>query len=399
MAESAVPRVAAVIPARGGSTGVPRKNLQQVAGVPLVARAVVAALAAHSVGRVIVTSDDPEILEVARQAGSETHVRSSATASSVATSEAALLEVVADLKLEHTVDVLAFLQCTSPFLRPAEIDAVLAPVLRGEADTAFSAAPFHGYLWDVGDDGGAVPVGHAGQERSRRQDEALRLLETGAVYAMRVGGLIETGRRFHGCTVPVQVDPRGAMEIDEPHDLAVARAISPLIERPVGEVAQRTRLPELRDLDLIVLDFDGVFTDDRVLIATDGSEMVVCDRADGRAAEALRRAVDVLVLSSEVNHVVRARCDKLGLECTQGHGLTKGDALRDELGRRGIDATRVLYLGNDTNDVECLRMVGFPVVVGDASPSARAAAGHVLTARGGRGGIRELTEHLLGRTV
>lgn len=399
MTEIAVPAVAAVIPARGGSKGVPRKNLQEVAGVPLVARAVAAALAARSVGRVIVTSDDPEILEVARRAGAEGHVRSSANASDVATSEAALLEVVADLELERDSGVLAFLQCTSPFLQSADIDAVLAPVLADEADTAFSAAPFHGYLWDVGHDGSAVPVGHAGQERARRQDEAIRLLETGAVYAMRVAGLIETGRRFHGRTVPVRVDPRSAMEVDEPHDLAVARAIAPLIERPAGEVAPPAGLPTLEELDLVVLDFDGVFTDDRVLVATDGGEMVVCDRSDGRASEALRTAVDVLVLSSETNPVVRARCDKLGLECSQGHGLTKGDALRGELVRRGIDAARVLYLGNDTNDVDCLRMVGFPIVVGDAAPSARAVARHVLNARGGRGAIRELTEHLLGRPI
>lgn len=399
MAGIEIPAVAAVIPARGGSKGVSRKNLQEVAGVPLVARAVAAALAARSIGRVIVTSDDPEILDVARRAGAEGHRRSSATASDVATSEAALLEVITDLDLARTVDVLAFLQCTSPFLQPAEIDAVTAPVLAGAADTTFSAAPFHGYLWDVGEDGCAVPVGHAGPERSRRQDEALRLLESGAVYVMRVAGLVETGRRFHGRTVPVQVDPGSAMEIDEPHDLAVARAIAPLVERPAGAGAPPSGLPTLDDLDLVVLDFDGVFTDDRVLVATDGQEMVVCDRSDGRAAEALRTAVDVLVLSSESNAVVKARCDKLGLECSQGHGLTKGDALRDELGRRGTDAARVLYLGNDTNDVECLQIVGFPVVVGDSASSARAVAGHVLTARGGRGAIRELTEHLLGRPI
>lgn len=399
MAESALPSVAAVIPARGGSKGIPKKNLQEVAGVPLVARVVAAALAARTVGRIIVTSDDSEVLAVARRAGAEGHLRSSAASSDFATSEEALLEVIADFGLTNTVDVLAFLQCTSPFLHPADIDAVLAPVLGGEADVAFSAAPFSGYLWDVGYDGSAVPVGHTGQERSRRQDESIRLLETGAVYAMRVAGLIETGRRFHGRTVSVQVDPRSAVEIDEPHDLAVARAVAPFIEPPAGEATTSAGLPTLADLDLVVFDFDGVFTDDRVFIATDGRVMVVCDRSDGRAVEALREAVDVLVLSSEANAVVSARCSKLGLECSQGHGLAKDDALREQLDRRGIDAARVPYLGNETNDVECLRMVGFPVVVGDAAPSACAVARHFLSMPGGRGAIREFTEHLLGRPV
>lgn len=399
MAATAACRVAAVIPARGGSKGVLRKNLQEVEGVPLVARAVAAAMAAESVGRVIVTSDDSEILAVARRAGAETHLRSADASSDVAPSEAALLEVVTGFGLEQTIDVLAFLQCTSPFLRGADIDAVLVPVLEERADTAFSAALFHGYLWDVAHDGSAVPVGHSGQERLRRQDEALRLLETGAVYVMRVRGLLRTGRRFHGRTVPVEVDPRYAMEIDGFHDLEVVRALAPLVSEQSDAFRSSTGLPALAELDLVVLDFDGVFTDDRVFVGTDGRETVVCDRSDGRAAEALRTAIDVLVLSSETNPVVRARCDKLGLECSQGHGFTKGDALREELRRRAVDPARVLYLGNDTNDAECLRIVGFPVVVGDASPSARDVAGHVLTARGGRGAIRELAEHLLRRPI
>jgi YrbI family 3-deoxy-D-manno-octulosonate 8-phosphate phosphatase len=398
---SAAPRVAAVIPARSGSKGVPRKNLQEVGGVSLLARAVAAAASAKSVGRVIVTSDDLEILKIALRAGAETHLRSSLTASDTATSEAALVEVLTDpdLGLYRTVEIIAFLQCTSPFLRAADIDAVLAPVIEGTADTAFSATPFHGYLWAVGNDGSAFPVGHGGKERVRRQDEAPRLLETGAVYVMRVRGLLDSGQRFHGRTVPVEVDARYAMEIDEPHDLSVARALAPIVDGPSDRIDSLFQLPTLKDVDLVVLDFDGVFTDDRVLVGSDGYEMVFCDRSDGRAATALRSAVDVLVLSSETSTVVQARCDKLGLRCSQGHGLTKADALREELRRRLIDPSRVLYLGNDTNDVECLLTVGFPVVVSDAHPEARAVAGHVLSARGGCGAIRELTEHLLGQPI
>ena len=392
-------RVVAIIPARGGSKGIPRKSLQEVAGIPLVARAVAAARQATRVDRVIVTSDDTEILNVAHAAGAEIHLRSATTASDTATSESALLEVVSDLELGRSTDVLVFLQCTSPFLSAADIDAAVAPVVADEADTTFSVTSFHGYLWEDAPDGEATPVAHAGQVRARRQDEKPRFLETGAVYVMRVEGLVETGRRFHGRSVAVKVDSSRAMEIDNPFDLELARAVASLAGEPQEGAGPTRGLPTLLEIDLVVLDFDGVFTDDRVIVGSEGQEMVLCDRADGRAAEALRDEIDVLVLSSEVNPVVRARCDKLRLDCSQGHGLTKGEALRQELDRRGVDALRVLYVGNDTNDVDCLRMVGFPVVVADASLSAREAAAHALTALGGHGAIRELAEHLLGRPV
>jgi YrbI family 3-deoxy-D-manno-octulosonate 8-phosphate phosphatase len=149
----------------------------------------------------------------------------------------------------------------------------------------------------------------------------------------------------------------------------------------------------------VVLDFDGVFTDDRVLVDSEGREAVLCDRSDGRAMQALGVEVEILVLSSEVNAVVSSRCEKLGLRWSQGHGTGKGAVLRDELSRRNVQATRVLYVGNDTNDLECLSIVGYPVAVADASTEAQSAARHVLSQRGGRGALRELAQLLLGRTV
>ena len=392
-------RAVAIVPARGGSKGVTRKNLQQVGGVPLVIRAVRAAEAASVVDRVIVSSDDEEVLAVAAEAGAETHRRSTKTASDTASSESALIEVIRDFELVGTEEVLAFLQCTSPFVRGVDVEAVLGPVLTGDADVSFSAVPFHGYLWDIAPGGTTRPVGHAGNHRQRRQDESPRLLESGAVYAMRISGLLEHGTRFHGRTAAVLVDPRRAIEIDSLEDLAVARAIEPFIDAAPDDQGTSGALPSLGEIDLVVLDFDGVFTDDRVLVTADGTEAVLCVRADGRAVRKLREHIDILVLSSEVDPVVRARCAKLGLNVSQGHGDGKATVLREELARRGIPPERVLYVGNDTNDLDCLRLVGHPVVVADAPFHVRSAAGSVLTRLGGRGALRELAEGLLQRTL
>lgn len=152
----------------------------------------------------------------------------------------------------------------------------------------------------------------------------------------------------------------------------------------------------VESVTFVVFDFDGVMTDNRVLVAEDGRESVFCSRADGLGVQRLVRAgVGCLILSTETNPVVSARAAKLGVECVQGLGDAKGEALRGLLRERGIDPAAVAYVGNDVNDVECLRHVGVPVCVADAWPAARRAARFVTARRGGDGAVREVCDLVL----
>ncbi|MGW4106949.1 acylneuraminate cytidylyltransferase family protein, partial [Streptomyces sp. NPDC004976] len=145
----AVRRVLAVIPARGGSKGVPAKNLAPVGGVPLVARAVRECRAARNVTDVVVSTDDQAIAAAARQAGAEVVLRPATIAGDTATSEAAVLHAMESHEALHgaRVDVVLLVQCTSPFLLREDVDGVAAAVADGGADTAVTVAPFHGFLW------------------------------------------------------------------------------------------------------------------------------------------------------------------------------------------------------------------------------------------------------------
>ncbi|GJQ28813.1 MAG: hypothetical protein HBSAPP03_06970 [Phycisphaerae bacterium] len=148
----------------------------------------------------------------------------------------------------------------------------------------------------------------------------------------------------------------------------------------------------LRRVKLLVFDFDGVMTDNRVLTLEDGTEGVLCNRSDGLGVGLAREAgLAMLVLSKEQNAVVAARCRKLKLECL--HGIDdKAGALTAILRARGVKAAETAYVGNDVNDVACLRMVGMPIVVADAWPAARAAAKFVTTRAGGHGAVREVCD-------
>jgi YrbI family 3-deoxy-D-manno-octulosonate 8-phosphate phosphatase len=378
-----------VIPARGGSKGVPGKNVSLVGGVALVTRAVRASLAAQRIDRVIVSTDDLQIAAAARQAGAEIVLRPADIAGDTASSESAVLHVLDTLPGAQDVEVVLLVQCTSPFLTSQDIDAVAGPVIDGEADSTFTAAISHGFLWHPDGTG----VNHDPAGRLRRQDRPIELLETGAAYAMRVVNLRATRHRFLGRIVPIAVDPVRTLEIDEPSDLERARLLAPLLDGPGEE------WPALGAIDAVVVDFDGTLTDDRVTVDQDGRESVVLHRGDGLGIAMLRRAgVALLILSTEQNPVVTARARKLGIPAWQGIDA-KGSALAKWCAEQGIDLARTVYVGNDVNDLPCFDIVGWPIAVADAHYSVRARARAVTSAVGGHGAIREVASRLLGKDV
>lgn len=382
------PSVVAVIPARGGSKGLPGKNLAPVGGVPLVARAVRAASAAALIDRVAVTSDDAAIAEAARDAGAETIARPVELAGDSASSERALLHALDQLALAGSdPEVLVFMQATSPFIDPDDVDLAVARVLAGEADVVFSAVESHAFLWRRDASAGATGVNHDAARRPRRQDREPEFRETGAFYVLRVEGFRTAGHRFFG-RVEVQLVPEAhALEIDGPAELAIAEALAPTLDGG----AWRPRL----DVDAVVTDFDGVHTDDTAIVGGDGVEFVRVSRSDGAGVARLRAAgVPVLILSAERHPVVGARAAKLGVEVLQGVA-DKGAALADWAERRGIRLDRIAYLGNDLGDVPALALAGWPVAVADAIPEVRRLARLVLSRRGGDGAVRELADAVL----
>lgn len=159
------------------------------------------------------------------------------------------------------------------------------------------------------------------------------------------------------------------------------------------QLSQRPMKPG--EFSLLVLDFDGVMTDNSVIVHQDGTESVVCNRSDGWGLGMLRDAgFPVFVLSSEVNPVVAARCNKLGIPCAHGH-KDKLPTLEALLRERDIDGSRVIYVGNDVNDLPCFARVGVSIAVRDAHPRALAGATLVTSLPGGKGAVREVCDWIL----
>ena len=219
--------VLAVIPARGGSIGIPKKNLRLLAGKPLVAHTILHALKARHVNRVVVSTDDEEIVTVSRQYGAEVVSRPPELSGDKASSESALLHVLDVLEETegYCPDILVFLQCTSPLTVPEDIDGIIGALVDEGADSALAVTPFHHFLWQWDSNGHAVGINHDTSVRLRRQERAPEYLETGAVYAMRTAGFRKAGHRFFGKTTKYVMPRERSLEIDDPVDLYLADLI------------------------------------------------------------------------------------------------------------------------------------------------------------------------------
>ena len=397
-------RVVAIIPARGGSKGIPSKNLAEVEGRSLLRRAVDACTSCRHVDLVVVSTDDARIAEEAQAGAAQVVWRPDELASDEASSESALLHALHVLEgRDVRPDVIVFAQATSPFIDPAPMGSAVERVAGGDLDVAFSAVPTFELLWRVQPDGDdraradpgdhtVTGINHDPSQRLRRQDRSPDWRETGAFYVMQRDGFVAAGHRFFGRIGVTPVAERDALEIDTPEQLMTARleAAARGAPEPPGD-GVTAAFARVRAL---VTDFDGVHTDDRVILGGDGSERVFVNRQDGHGVSLLRRAgMAVLILSTETNPVVSRRAEKLGVECVQAVD-DKWSVLRDWLCVRGVDPADVAYLGNDVNDLECLRNVGLPLAVADAHPTVRRWAAYVTARPGGRGAVREIAELL-----
>jgi YrbI family 3-deoxy-D-manno-octulosonate 8-phosphate phosphatase len=148
----------------------------------------------------------------------------------------------------------------------------------------------------------------------------------------------------------------------------------------------------LRQVRLVAFDFDGVFTDNAVYVSQDGTEMVRCVRSDGLGLQALTAlGVATVVISTEKNPLVGARCRKLNIRCIQGCD-DKRAALERVAAELAVTMSDTAFVGNDINDLDCLKVVGVPIVVADAQEEVLPHAQYRTTTPGGYGAVREVCD-------
>ena len=217
--------VVAIIPARGGSKGLPRKNVLPLAGKPLLAHTILDARAAKRVDRTIVSTDDAEIAEVARAWGAEVpFTRPAELATDHATTEVVLQHALAWLEREERarVDVVVLLEATSPFRAAGLVDEVVGRLDDPAIDTALTVVRDHGYFWRR-EGTRAVRLDPGYQPRQVRDP---RWRETGSVYATRAA-VVRGGERIGPRAALVEQDETDALiDVHTAFDLWLAERIA-----------------------------------------------------------------------------------------------------------------------------------------------------------------------------
>jgi YrbI family 3-deoxy-D-manno-octulosonate 8-phosphate phosphatase len=401
-------KVLAIIPARGGSKGIPRKNIRPFAGYPLIAYSIAAGLQARTVTRVIVTTDDEEIAKVSQSCGAEILFLRPPELAQDNTLDLPVFQHALNWLAQHEdyhPDVVVHLRPTTPIRPPDLVDHSISLLLaHPEADSVRGITPAHQnpfkmWLWD-GDDKPIRPIttvpGIDEPYNSPRQILPTAYTHTGLIDIIRPTTILELNSMSGRTILPILFDPAYDADLDTIQDWK--RAEQRVLHDPLKMVwpgKMPRGMPE--SVRLLVLDFDGVLTDNRVWVDQDGREMVAANRSDSLGVIRLRQAgVETVVISLETNPVVAARCRKMKIPYIQGEN-DKAAALNRLLRERNVDASEVVYLGNDVNDLPCFPLVGWAVAVADAMPEVARQADFILTRPGGHAAVRELCDMLVER--
>ena len=380
-------KIVALILARGGSKGIPGKNIKELSGKPLIAYTIKAAQNATRIEEVYVSTDCEDVAMVSKKYGATVIERPSELASDEASSESALLHFAENVDF----DVLVFLQCTSPFTMSEDIDAAIEKFSEGY-DSVLSVCEDRGGFLCGGFRGGVngESVGYAYKNRPRRQDMDMVYRENGALYVMSRKGLIDNRNRLCGNIGLYRMPGSRSFEIDEPGDFEMAE----IYMREIGKRDVDTKV--LKGITLAIFDVDGVFTDGSVYVEEDGKEQIRFSRLDGKGVELLReKGVIVAILSSEDLDQVRFRMKKLQIEDIHLGVSNKLKVYEELKAKYSIEDKDVCFCGDDVQDIDVLRKVGFSACPKNAQDSVKNICAYVSGTEGGSGFVREICAMLI----
>jgi N-acylneuraminate cytidylyltransferase len=385
----------AFIPVRGDSKSITLKNIKSINGRPLVYWSVKAACESKSIDRVYVATDSDKIkktvesfkLEMDGELFSKLVVinRSAESASDTATTEFAMLEFAG----KYDFDNIVLIQATSPLLLSEDLDRGFEAFDSEGTDSVLSVVPQKRFHWSKDKNGFAYPMNYDVYHRPRRQDFNGYYVENGAFYITSKEDLIKSQNRVSGSITAVDMSEDTFFEIDEPSDWVIIETLM----KKNGIMAPADNIPEIK---LLLTDCDGCLTDAGMYYSEHGDELKKFNTRDGMGFAILRdRGIFTGIITSENVSLNRRRAEKLKLDILEVGCKNKVETVKLICQERGIALENIAYIGDDINDLDVIRAVGYGCAPADAMPIIRAAAKYVTKAKGGEGVIREVVEKIL----
>lgn len=380
--------IVAIIPARGGSKGIPKKNILNFCGKPLISWTIEEVLGSKLINDVYVSSDADDILEISKNYGAKVIKRPRTIARDNSTSEEALKHAIAFIrkKVKEKIDIVVFCQATSPLRTSEDIDNAIKYFISTQADSLFSAVILESlYTWRK-QKRELISVSYDYKNRVRRQERPPLYLENGSIYIFKPEVLVKYNNRLGGKISMYIMDYWKSFDIDTIEDVEVCKYF---MRKKI--LSKQPRINK-KDIQLIVYDFDGVMTNNKVIVSEDGRESIIANRSDGLGVELLKKKdIKQVILSTESNNVVHARAKKLNLPVIYAC-KDKKNALQKYCGKMKYNLSKVAYIGNDINDLEAMKMVGYPIAPADAHIEIKKISKIITKTIGGDGVIRELLD-------
>ena len=368
----------ALQPLRGGSKSIAGKNLRVLAGRPLYAWSLGAALESGCFERIHVATDSGAIAaDVRARFGDAVSLfeRAPENATDTASSESVMQEFVA----QHGCDVLCLIQATSPLTCADDFRQARTRFERDGLDSLFTAVETRRFFWTRE----SVPLNYDPAARPRRQDFAGVLMENGAFYFTRTDVLARSACRLGGRIGAHLMAQDSALEIDEPQDWdAAVRLLRPRALDPAS-------------VRMLVVDVDGTLTDGGMYYDAGGEAMKKFNTRDAKGLLLLRDAgVRVCIVTAENSGVVAARMKKLGITDYFPGVADKLTWLHAHAQAWSVPLAEVAYIGDDINDLAAMQAAGIGCCPADAEPEIRQAATYVCCRAGGAGAVREVCDIL-----
>ena len=377
--------VIAIIPARGGSKGIINKNIIDIAGKPLIAWSIEQSINTELISDTYVSTNDSKIAEVAKTYGAKIIWRPDELCDDMSSSESVFIHALNYLNEENLMvpDYVVFLQATSPLRMTKDINNALLKIEADKADSLFSGSKFDDFLfWEKSEDN-LSSINYNYKNRGRRQDRLPQFVENGSIYIFKPHVIYKNNNRLGGKISLYEMEFWQTWEIDTKEDIE-------LVEYYIHKKLSTSYKNVFDKIELIVYDFDGVMTDNKVNVDQHGNESVKVNRGDGLAISEIKKlGISQIIISTEKNIVVQKRAEKLNIPFIQGVENKKTTLISYLKGNK-IDSNNVAFIGNDTNDLEVMEIVGLPISPSDAHPKVKEISKIITNSKGGDGVIREV---------
>lgn len=385
----------AFIPVRGGSKSIPLKNIKPISGKPLVYWTVKAACGCKYIDKVFIATDSDKIKETVEgfKEGSEAELfkkaevigRSAESASDTASTEFAMLEFANKMEFDNVVLV----QATSPLLVSSDLDRGFEVFREENVDSVLSVVRQKRFHWGNDENGFAHPTNYDVFHRPRRQEFDGYLVENGAFYISSKEDLLKSKNRVSGNIKAVEMNEDTFFEIDEPSDWVIIEALM----KKNGITAPK----EIPEIKMFLTDCDGCLTDGGMYYSEHGDELKKFNTRDGMGFALLhKKGIVTGIVTSENVDLNRRRAQKLKLDVLEAGCKDKVTAVKVLCEKYNVSLENVAYIGDDINDLDVIKIVGYGCCPADAMPQIREVAKYVTKAKGGEGVIREVVERIIG---